>query len=203
MVCALCGARQPAAPSCRACAASFGRYHCPLCRFWDDDLAKGQWHCDQCGICRVGHASNFFHCPTCASCLSVALRGGHVCAPDATKRACPVCLEYLFDSVRPISVLPRCGHALHRGCLARLLAHSGAPGRCPLCLRAAVAPGGDGDAERAARLDAAVRETAMPAEFVGVRVPVLCNDCGARCEAPFHVVGHKCAGCGGYNTRRV
>jgi len=43
----------------------------------------------------------------------------------------------------------------------------------------------------------------MPAEYQGVRVPVLCNDCGARSGVQLSVIGHKCAGCGGYNTRRV
>jgi hypothetical protein len=37
------------------------------------------------------------------------------------------------------------------------------------------------------------------------QVNVLCNDCtpSVRSSAPFHVVGHKCDVCGGYNTQRV
>lgn len=36
-----------------------------------------------------------------------------------------------------------------------------------------------------------------------LQVTVLCNDCGHRSRCTFHVVGHKCDGCSGYNTRRV
>ena len=43
----------------------------------------------------------------------------------------------------------------------------------------------------------------MPAEYRDMKVNVLCNDCNTRFEATFHVVGHKCNGCGGYNTRRI
>lgn len=35
------------------------------------------------------------------------------------------------------------------------------------------------------------------------QVTVLCNDCSHRTQCTFHVVGHKCGQCGGYNTRRV
>jgi RING finger/CHY zinc finger protein 1 len=199
VVCALCDERQPVAPKCRSCRASFGRYYCALCVFFDDDLAKGQWHCHDCGICRVGGESNFFHCASCNACLSIALRDGHRCTQDAMKRACPICFEYLFDSVRPISVLPRCGHVLHADCFGRMLASGSVT--CPLCMRTAVTPHHRDRLWQ--RLDDAVAATPMPAEYQGVRVPVLCNDCGSRSQVQFHVVGHKCSGCGGYNTRRV
>jgi hypothetical protein len=48
-----------------------------------------------------------------------------------------------------------------------------------------------------------VAGTAMPEEYRNMVVSVLCNDCHARSEVRFHVVGHKCGGCGSYNTRRV
>jgi RING finger and CHY zinc finger domain-containing protein 1 len=201
VVCSLCDSRQPVAPSCSHCGVSFGRYFCPTCVFFDDDLTRGQWHCDRCGICRVGGRDNFYHCDRCASCLSVSLRDEHTCVDQAMKRCCPICMEYLFDSVRAISVLPRCGHVLHQDCLSALLSRGAAT--CPICLRSAV---GGASQERLWRgMDEAVAATPMPDEYRGVRVPILCNDCGARSTVQLHVVGHKCgaAGCGGYNTRRV
>jgi ribosomal protein L37E len=36
-----------------------------------------------------------------------------------------------------------------------------------------------------------------------LQVTILCNDCSAHSEVAFHVVGHKCGSCGGYNTRRI
>jgi RING finger/CHY zinc finger protein 1 len=72
---------------------------------------------------------------------------------------------------------------------------------CPVCLRCILAPAQREQLWRA--MDAAVRDTPMPAEYAATRCAVLCNDCGARSSVAFHVVGHKCGGCGGYNTRRV
>jgi zinc finger protein-like protein len=42
---------------------------------------------------------------------------------------------------------------------------------------------------------------ALPAELAKRRQAVLCHDCGARGEAPFHFVYHKCPHCASYNTR--
>lgn len=46
-------------------------------------------------------------------------------------------------------------------------------------------------------------QTPMPTEYRDMRVRLLCNDCNTRFETAFHVVGHKCTSCGGYNTRRL
>ncbi len=35
------------------------------------------------------------------------------------RQNCPVCFEYLFDSVRPTAVLP-CGHTIHSDCLREM-----------------------------------------------------------------------------------
>lgn len=113
VVCSLCNSRQPVAKACRSCGASFGRYACLVCNFFDDDVSKKQFHCDECGICRVGGRSNFFHCATCNCCYSVSLRGSHVCVTNSMHSNCPVCCEFLFDSISPIAVLP-CGHTIHQ-----------------------------------------------------------------------------------------
>ena len=33
------------------------------------------------------------------------------------------------------------------------------------------------------------------------QVWVLCNDCRKTSNVNYHVIGHKCSGCGSYNTR--
>jgi RING finger/CHY zinc finger protein 1 len=113
VICALCNTRQPVSPDCIACGVSFGRYVCMKCHFFDDDTTKQQFHCDDCGICRVGGRDNFFHCSTCNCCYSTSLQDGHVCVTNSMHQNCPVCFEYLFDSIRPIAVLP-CGHTIHQ-----------------------------------------------------------------------------------------
>lgn len=37
--------------------------------------------------------------------------------------------------------------------------------------------------------------------FFSVQVWILCNDCGTTSDVYYHVIGHKCLGCGSYNTR--
>ena len=138
---------------------------------------------------------------------------------------CPVCFEFLFDSVRflrgavqaamllvcacsaetlpcvlraqirAISVM-RCGHTIHEHCFQQLFAHH--QYACPTCSKSVC----DMSAVWARR-DADVAATPMPPEYAAVTVPMLCNDCGARGDVPFHVLGLKCPPCGSYNTRRA
>lgn len=48
-----------------------------------------------------------------------ALQNNHVCVENSMRQNCPVCFEYLFDSVRPTAVLP-CGHTIHSDCLREM-----------------------------------------------------------------------------------
>ena len=99
VVCLECETEQPPDASCIQCSAVFGAYFCKTCNLYDDDLTKQQFHCEKCGICRVGGRDNFFHCETCGACYSVELRNNHVCVPNSMQRDCPICYEYLFDSL--------------------------------------------------------------------------------------------------------
>ena len=197
--CAACALRQPSAKRCARCDASFGAYCCLECNFFDDDASKRHFHCADCGFCRIGGRENFFHCPTCNCCYSTSLRGNHRCVENSMHQDCPVCREFLFESVRAVAVL-RCGHTIHQACLEEM-SRRGAIA-CPLCSRTYL-----DDAAWAsvcAQMDEAVALTPMPdeSETGCARVLSACNDCGARTEGAFHVLGQKCSGCGGYNTRR-
>ncbi len=194
VVCTRCGLEQPPAASCSGCGESFGAYFCPTCNLFDDDLSKGQFHCDKCGICRVGGRDNFFHCETCGACYSVELRDNHVCVPNAMGSDCPICCEYLFDSLDTPQVL-RCGHTMHRKCLELHFSHGGYT--CPLCNVSVC--------DMAAAweyLDEEIRHTPMPDDFAGREVELLCNDCHTPGRTAFHALGLKCPQCGSYNTRR-
>ena len=65
------------------------------------------------------------HCtlfPGCSATLTTklsALQNNHVCVENSMRQNCPVCFEYLFDSVRPTAVLP-CGHTIHTDCLREM-----------------------------------------------------------------------------------
>lgn len=41
------------------------------------------------------------------------MKGSHVCIENSMRQNCPVCWEYLFDSIKPINILP-CGHTIHQ-----------------------------------------------------------------------------------------
>ena len=97
--------------------------------------------------------------------------------------------------IRAISVM-RCGHTIHEHCFQQLFAHH--QYACPTCSKSVC----DMSAVWARR-DADVAATPMPPEYAAVAVPMLCNDCGARGDVPFHVLGLKCPPCGSYNTRRA
>ena len=45
---------------------------------------------------------------------------------------CPICFEYLFDSVQPTAVLP-CGHTIHSHCLAQMTTNHQTA--CPICMK--------------------------------------------------------------------
>ena len=194
--CALCDTEQPFGSSCVACGTGFGRYTCLECRFFDDDISKQQWHCAKCGICRAGGKANFFHCDACGCCYSKSLQDSHTCRERSMHSDCPVCCDFLFDSVYPVTVMA-CGHAMHEHCLQSLMAH--AQFTCPTCMRSVC----DMTPLWASR-DAQCEATPMPAKYALVRVNTACNDCGTKGEVPFHVLGLKCsnAACGSYNTRR-
>jgi hypothetical protein len=113
VVCAQCDTRQPTSSACISCGSNFGAYSCLRCNFFDDDLSKQQYHCDECGICRVGGREHYFHCRTCNCCYATSLRDSHVCIENSMHHNCPVCFEYLFESIKPINVMP-CGHTIHQ-----------------------------------------------------------------------------------------
>ncbi|GFH12102.1 uncharacterized protein HaLaN_07730, partial [Haematococcus lacustris] len=198
VMCALCSSVQPVGSHCSSCGISFGLYSCLQCNFFDDDITKQQFHCDKCGICRVGGRENYFHCDTCNCCYAMLLRSTHRCIENSMHHNCPVCFEYLFDSVKPISVMP-CGHTIHQDCLRSLADHRSYV--CPMCSKCYM--NGDSKQQLWDKMDQEVRETLMPEEYRNYQVNILCNDCGNRNTTLFHVVGLKCSGCGGYNTRRL
>ncbi|XP_031258217.1 E3 ubiquitin-protein ligase MIEL1-like isoform X2 [Pistacia vera] len=130
VVCSLCNTEQEVAQICVNCGVKMGEYFCNICKFYDDDISKGQFHCDDCGICRVGGRDEFFHCQKCGSCYSVSVCNDHVCVENSMKNYCPVCYEYLFDSVKDSTVM-KCGHTMHTDCFLEMTKQN--QYRCPIC----------------------------------------------------------------------
>jgi hypothetical protein len=193
--CMACGLAQPFAAQCSGCSTQFARYHCDVCRFFDDKENKKIYHCDKCKICRIGEGlgADYFHCDRCNACMSITLRD-HKCVERSLESDCPVCSEYLFTSTTPVMFLV-CGHCIHVKCYEH---YTQTNFTCPLCCKSL------GDmSQYFNRIDQMLAFERMPDEYQGWRSLIFCSDCEQRSTVPYHYVYHKCAAgtCGSYNTR--
>ncbi|XP_027345850.1 E3 ubiquitin-protein ligase RZFP34 isoform X2 [Abrus precatorius] len=180
---------------CINCGVCLGNYFCATCKFFDDDISKNQYHCEECGICRIGGKDNFFHCKRCGCCYSKVMETGHRCVEGAMHHNCPVCFEYLFDTVRDITVLP-CGHTIHLECVEEMERHHRYS--CPVCSKSICDM-----SSLWKKLDEVIASTPMPETYKNKMVWILCNDCGVNSHVQFHIVAHKCLSCNSYNTRQI
>ncbi|XP_075508152.1 E3 ubiquitin-protein ligase MIEL1 [Primulina tabacum] len=195
VICSVCDTEQPVARVCTNCGVNMGEYFCEVCKFFDDDIDKGLFHCDDCGICRIGGRENFFHCNKCGSCYSVSLRNNHLCVENSMRHHCPICYEYLFDSLKDTAVM-KCGHTMHCECYHEMIKRE--KYCCPICSRSIM------DMSRAwEMIDEEIEATVMPDEYRHKKVWILCNDCNDTTEVNFHIIGQKCSHCGSYNTRTI
>ncbi|TXG71784.1 hypothetical protein EZV62_000363 [Acer yangbiense] len=94
---------------------------------------KQQFHCDDCGICRVGGREKFYHCEKCGSCYSISLRDNHLCVENSMRHHCPICYEYLFDSLKDTTVM-KCGHTMHYECYHEMIEHD----NCRICSKSII-----------------------------------------------------------------
>jgi len=125
IICSLCDTEQVVQQNCINCGVCLGKYFCVTCKFFDDDISKQQYHCDECGICRTNGSDNFFHCKICGCCYSVEIKEGHNCGERAMHHNCPICFEYLFDTLREINV------TIHFECVKEMEKHHRYS--CPVC----------------------------------------------------------------------
>ncbi|KAK6260190.1 hypothetical protein SCA6_014664 [Theobroma cacao] len=194
VICSICNTEQEVAQVCCNCRVNMGEYFCNICKFYDDDTTKEQFHCNDCGICRVGGRDNYFHCQKCGSCYMVNLHDNHSCVENSMKTDCPICYEYLFDSVKSTRIL-NCGHTMHMDCFSQMTMQN--QYRCPICCKAVLDMTAFWEV-----LDLDIDATSMPAEYQ-FEVSILCNDCNSKSIVQFHILGLKCRRCNSYNTRRI
>ncbi|XP_057964814.1 E3 ubiquitin-protein ligase MIEL1 isoform X1 [Malania oleifera] len=196
VVCSVCDTEQQVDQVCSNCGVKMGEYFCEICKFYDDNTEKQQFHCNDCGICRlvtklVVVRTSF---TVKRSCYAVSLRNNHFCVENSMKDHCPICYEYLFDSVKG-TVIMACGHTMHMECHDEMRSQN--QYRCPRCSKSVF------DMSRTWEiLGAEIEATAMPEEY-HYEVPILCNDCNKTSRAFFHILGHKCSHCNSYNTRVI
>ncbi|GAB4842936.1 E3 ubiquitin-protein ligase RZFP34 [Ancistrocladus abbreviatus] len=195
VICSLCGTEQEVQQYCKECGVCMGKYFCLKCNFFDDDVSKKQYHCDECGICRIGGQDNFFHCESCGCCYVKSLKGAHRCVDKAMHHNCPICFEFLFDTMKDITVL-HCGHTIHLECAKDMELHFRYT--CPLCSKSIC-----NMSDVWQMLDQEIALMPVPEIYRNKMVWILCNDCGGNTEVHFHIVAHKCPSCNSYNTRQI
>ena len=191
--CVVCLEEQAVGNQCVKCETTFAKYFCEKCRLWTD---KESFHCDECGLCRRGNRDTIRHCKTCNACYPT----DHTCKPTAENNCpkcpnCPICFDDLFISVIPWITM-HCGHSIHTSCFKTLLEKGNY--RCPLCKKSTVDMSSTWE-----RLQAEICNVEMPHEYKDTKVNVQCNDCSAKSETAFHVVGLQCLECKGFNTSRI
>ncbi|KAK4678524.1 hypothetical protein QC764_308440 [Podospora pseudoanserina] len=191
MLCMLCGCAQKASDTCARCGESAANYYCGICKLWNDDPNKPIYHCSDCGLCRVGQGlgKDFFHCKKCMACISMT--GEHKCIERSIDCDCPICGDYLFNSMKTV-VFMQCGHSIHKRCFEM---HMETSYRCPICSKSCV------NMETQFRnFDLAILAQPMPPEYIDARAIISCNDCSAKSQTTYHWLGLKCSLCNSYNT---
>ena len=191
IVCSKCDCKQEVSNLCKNCGIHFANYFCKICNFFDDRSEKGYYHCDKCNLCRVGHQKNFIHCDICNTCVNL---NGHKCKENVLHSECPVCLENLFFSTKPSSIL-QCGHPIHVDCMQSCLEKNNIV--CPLCRKIMIT--GKFLENYIKGMDKLIEEFPIQEEL---NFKIKCNDCGFNGEVKYHPYGMKCGDCGGYNTTR-
>lgn len=194
--CMKCSKEQDSSQKCDNCDNIFADYYCSVCNLFESNPYKKIYHCDGCGICRLGQKGDYFHCDKCKACFNKNM-ANHKCSEDTLNQNCPICLENLFYSRKPSTVLECCNNWIHCHCFNKYVKTSS---NCPLCSKSLVKM----PKETIEKFDKLIEETKdnLPQELKDKKVTILCNDCLKKTEdINFHPIGMKCAHCSSYNTK--
>lgn len=193
MRCMLCGREQPVGKTCTDCGEEMAKYYCAVCKFFDDSAEINVYHCHECGLCRRGKGIgiDFIHCERCKACLPIQGFNQHVCIDNLLESPCPICLEWMHNSVVP-AVFLKCGHPMHSNCYEKFVRSAF---QCPTCLKA------HGDTEALDRVvEEYVNSIEVPEHYQNHKALILCNECLNKNEVAYHFVHHKCPDCKSFNT---
>lgn len=194
--CRNCNYIQSPSQNCLYCHSIFGFYFCKTCNLWECNNKK-IFHCDKCGICRIGRKQDYIHCDKCNMCIAVThYNNNHKCVENSTKTNCPICNEYMFDSVdKPINIL-KCGHSIHEECFKNMLKKK--QYKCPLCKKSII-----NMKEHWLAKDQLANLEMIPFSYMNKRQIIFCNDCEQKSDIKFSFDYKKCRNCNGYNTNEI
>lgn len=195
IICRGCKKVQTPSEKCIHCGKLFGFYFCSHCNLWEC-ADKKIFHCDKCGLCRIGKTSDYIHCDKCNMCLEVNHYYNHKCIENSTKTNCPICNEYMFDSVnKPVEIL-KCGHSIHEECFKDMISKN--QYKCPLCKKSIM-----NMSQQWLAKDQLKDFEMIPMHFRHKRLIIFCNDCEQKSDIGFSFEFRKCNHCRGYNTNEI
>jgi RING finger/CHY zinc finger protein 1 len=198
--CIKCQTVQPPNGKCiqENCKNIFGEYYCDICHLFENNKDKEIYHCIDCGICRVGKKENYRHCIKCNHCIHMDSAENHKCFAG-TWNDCPICIDTLKDSTRPLFLLP-CGHGTHTECMNKYLLSDY---RCPICKKSI----GNMDHvwERIKNslegLRGNVNIQLLSTDGQVLTKNCICNDCGENYEIEKNVFNmYSCPKCFSFNS---
>ncbi|TXG73771.1 hypothetical protein EZV62_002350 [Acer yangbiense] len=141
VICSLCDTEQDVQQNCINCGLCMGYYFCAKCKFFDDDMSAKlvtdfryrkintivmNAEFAELEEKKISFTAN--HAVRC--CYAKLMKDAHHCVERAVHHNCPICFEFLFDTMKHITVLP-CGHTIHLGCLKEMDMHYRYS--CPIC----------------------------------------------------------------------
>ena len=200
VMCMNCNCVQRTSQKCTNCDFIFGKYYCDNCHLFENNSEKDIYHCKDCGICRIGKTENYIHCLVCSHCIHVDSYQSHKCFTN-TWNDCPICMDGLKDSTRPLILLP-CGHGTHHDCVNELLQNDY---RCPLCKKSI------GDMSHVwnkirTDMDNLRGNSNVQIDFVTsggdiIKKTCICNDCGEQYESQKNMFNmYSCPKCLSFNS---
>tara|TARA_X000000368_G_C22892898_1_gene650479 strand:- start:39 stop:920 length:882 start_codon:yes stop_codon:yes gene_type:complete len=188
--CDECNTEQPPGKNCVNCNIEFANYMCFECGLYETLKDNSIYHCDKCKICRKGKKEDFVHCDKCNGCISKESIDTHICISDSINSDCPICLENIFYSRKPIMSI-KCGHYIHKECF---MEHIKSSYKCPLCLISVCDMSSQWES-----IDNLLELNPIPEEY-RKNVEILCYDCKKHSVSEFHFDYIKCNNCKSYNT---
>ena len=195
MKCMICTKEQPVSNICANCNVQMAPYFCNICNLFATENIDKTYHCDKCGSCRVKPSiySNLTHCDRCSNCVVE----NHTCIDNNFASDCPICMEYLFTSMGPCTLM-KCGHAIHIACLNEMIKNNNY--KCPLCLRTII-----NSTDMNKQITIIKQLMPMPDEYKYTKAEISCNDCQNKSIVPYHFSYNKCDNkeCDSYNTHII
>ena len=161
---------------------------------WRYGNQKKAFHWDGWRIWRVGGEENFFHCSVWNMWNPISTQSSHQWADFSQNWW--VCLEGFYH-IKDTSMVLNCKHVVHSKCFSSYIKTNYT---CPICKKSMLSKTVSNHIN--ASIQQQVNLTQM-GELGEKDVQILCNECGLKSNAKFHIVAIKWSKCESFNTTMI